>query len=117
MSMKKMFSILVLVLLLGMSTQLCFATEEEKFDGSIELIGYFERINGQEWNLDLNYKLTDKVKIGVNENIHQYQQWQNKKNEYNTEFYLNWQCLDQLNFYFVPFNTIDSPYFKIKYEF
>jgi hypothetical protein len=125
MKMKRLLSILVLGLLLIFSTQ-CFAepissNEETKLHGSIEAIGYFERINGTEWNLNLWYDVSEKIKIGIRENILQYQEWQCKDNEYNTEVFLIYKVIDEpnekLEFYFVPFNTIDSPYFKVKYSF
>jgi hypothetical protein len=116
---KKMLSIFILGLLLSLLSQICFASEEieNKIQGSIELIGYTERINGQEWNLTFYCKLTDKIKIGIFENIHQYQNWQEKDNEYNTNVFLSYKLEDQLEFYFVPWNSIESPYFKVKYNF
>lgn len=116
---KKLFTVLILGLLLGLSTQICFA-DDSKVHGSIELVGYLERINGQEWNLNLYYELTDEVKVGIKENIHQYQEWQGRENEYNTEIFLIYRFHDQFELYFVPFNTkdsTDSTYFKVKYEF
>jgi hypothetical protein len=116
-SIKKLLSVLILGLLIGLMSQICFATEESNLHGSIELVGYFERINGQEWNLKLWYDLTDEVKIGIRENIHQYQEWQGKDNEYNTEIFLIYRFHEELELYFVPLNTQNEPYFKIKYEF
>lgn len=127
MNMKKLLGVLILGLLLGLSAQMCFASEtsepgsETNLHGSIEAIGYFERINGNEWDLNLWYEVNEEIKIGIRENIHQYQEWQGKDNEYNTEIFLIYKVIDEpnekLEFYFVPFNTIDSPYFKVKYSF
>jgi hypothetical protein len=120
--MKKMLSVLILGLLLGLFSQICLADSdnerfEPNFHGSIEAIGYFQPINGQEWNLTLWYEFTDEVKVGINENIHNWSEEFNLDTKYNTEVFLIYKLSDQLEFYFVPYTSEDNPYFKVKYSF